>query len=116
METSLDGKTNPTTKYLAVDSCSYTDIAMSDLLDTMVPACEVALSTIMDPFFKIYRDDGLGITFDDQEEVLKILNFFNAYESSIQWTIPSCSECLIPQVVCQHYDHLEFLDCNIGWK
>ena len=35
-----------------VDSCSYTDIAMSDLLDSMIPACESALSTTMDPLFK----------------------------------------------------------------
>ena len=27
-----------------VDSCSYTDIAMADLLDAMIPACEQALS------------------------------------------------------------------------
>ena len=80
-----------------VDSRSYTDIAISDLFNMMVPACEIALSTVKDPFFKIYRDD--------KEEVLKILDFFNAHESTIKWTIPSCSECLQPQVVCQHYDH-----------
>ena len=45
------------------DSCSYTDIsmaAMADLLDKMLPASESAVCTKMDPFFKIYRDDGLG--------------------------------------------------------
>ena len=73
-----------------VDSCSYTDIAMSDLLDEMVPACESTLSTEMDPFFKIFRDDGLGISFDSPEVVPNIQNFFNAYDPSIQWTIPEC--------------------------
>jgi hypothetical protein len=37
-----------------VDSRSYTEIAISDLLKMMVPACEIALSTVMDPLFKIY--------------------------------------------------------------
>ena len=98
------------------DSCSYTDITMADLLDKMVPACQETVSTNMDPFFKIYRDDGLGITFENPAVILKILEFFNNFESSIQWTIPSCLVCHQPQVLCPHYDHLEFLDCKITWK
>ena len=70
----------------------------------------------MDPLFKIFRDDGLGITFDGPEIVAKILEFFNSFEPSIKWTIPSCPHCLQPQVLCHHYNHLEFLDCKIGWK
>ena len=44
------------------------------------------------------------------------MNFFNNYDDSIQWTIPQCDQCLIPEVICKHYDHLEFLDCSISWK
>ena len=54
------------------DSCSYTDITMAALLDTMVPACQAAVSSNMDPFFKVYRDDGLGVTFDSPEIVPKL--------------------------------------------
>ena len=34
------------------DSCSYTDIAMADLLDRMIPSCEIYLSSVMDPSSK----------------------------------------------------------------
>ena len=89
---------------------------MADLLDRMVPACEVALSTELDPFFKIYRDDGLSVTFDSPEMIVKIFEFFNAFEPSIQWTIPTCPICDQPHVLCHHFDHLDFLDCRISWK
>ena len=70
-----------------MDSCSYTDIAMADLLSSMIPATEDALNTLMD-WFKIYRDDGLGVTFDTSDTVLSILEFFNAFNNQIKWTIP----------------------------
>ena len=89
---------------------------MADLLDRMVPACQQTISTNMDPFFKIYRDDGLGITFESPDVIIKILEFFNNFEPSIQWTIPTCPVCHQPYVLCPHYNYLEFLDCKITWK
>ena len=44
------------------------------------------------------------------------MNFFNDFNQHIQWTIPSCKLCLIPEVTCPHYSNLEFLDCDISWK
>ena len=80
-----------------VDSCSYTDIAMAFLLQSMIPAAEKAISTNME-WFRIYRDDGLGITFDDPTTVLAIHQFFNRFNNNIQWTIPDCSICQSPEV------------------
>ena len=98
------------------DSCSYSDLALAHLLDDMVPACEGALSTVLDPFFKIFRDDGLGITFGDPLVIIRILEFFNSFDSSIQWTTPNCKVCKEPESICPHYEKLEFLDCSITWK
>ena len=98
-----------------VDSCSYTDLAMAHLLSSMIPAAETELSTNMN-WFKIYRDDGLGITFDEAEKVLSILRFFNSFNAHIKWTIPECSVCLIPEVICPHYEQLDFLDTRITWR
>ena len=100
METFSGGVTNSTTKYLDVLLVTLT--AAPDLLDEMIPACEIYLSSVMDPLFKIFRDDGLGITFDGPEIIAKILEFFNSFEPSIKWTIPSCPHCLQPQVLCHH--------------
>ena len=97
-----------------VDSCSYTDIAMAHLLSTMIPATEHALSTSLE-WFKIYRDDGLGVTFDSSKTVLDILEFFYNF-SQLKWTIPQCSICNIPELSCPHYDHLDFLDTRLTWK
>ena len=58
----------------------------------------------------------MGISFDSPEVVPNIQNFFNAYDPSIQWTIPEGQHCHQPEVLCQHYRHLEFLDCKITWK
>ena len=74
------------------------------------------LSVSLDPFFKVYRDDGLGLTFLDPSIIPQILAFFNKYNDAIQWTIPQCSTCSAPEVLCCHYQHLEFLDCKISWK
>ena len=98
------------------DSCSYCDLTMADLLDRMIPDCENDLSINLDPFFKVYRDDGLGFTLESPTVVLDILRFFNSYEESIQWTIPHCQTCSLPEVTCPHYECLEFLDCRITWK
>ena len=95
-----------------VDSCSYTDLAMADLLDSMIPATGAALSTSLD-LFKIYRDDGLGVTFESSDKVISIMDFFNEFNSQIKWTIPHCSICQIPEVCCPHYDYLDFLDTRI---
>ena len=89
---------------------------MAYLLDSEVPACDEALDVTLDPFFKIFRDDGLGITFADPKIVADILEFFNGFNSHIQWTIPSCRICDVAEVTCHHYTHLEFLDCDISWK
>lgn len=62
-----------------VDSCSYTDLAMSHLLSIMIPRAEIALSTSMD-LFRAYRDDRLGITFDSPETVLSIQQYFNQFQ------------------------------------
>ena len=78
------------------DSCSYTDISMASLLDEMIPSCESALSTSLDPLFKIYRDDGLGITLDPPDIIPSIKEFFNTFNSAIQWTIPHCNTCNTP--------------------
>jgi hypothetical protein len=98
-----------------VDSCSYTDIAMAHLLNTMIPATERALSITLE-LFKIYRDDGLGVIFGSPSIVLSILEFFNGFNDQIQWTIPQCSICQTPEVTCPHYTHLDFLDTRISWK
>jgi len=98
-----------------VDSCSYTDIAMAHLLCSMIPAAEEALSTNMD-LFKIFRDDGIGVTLDEEQKVLEILQFFNNFNNQLQWTIPECSVCSIPEIICPHYDHLDFLDTRITWR
>ena len=88
---------------------------MAHLLNTMIPATEQALSTVLD-WFKIYRDDGLGVTFDTPDTVLSILEFFNDFNSQIQWTLPQCAICHKPEVSCPHYHHLDFLDTRITWK
>ena len=98
------------------DSCSYSDIAIADLLDKMIPACESALDLSLDPFFKAYRDDGMGVVFCPPDIILDILAFFNGFDNSIQWTLPMCSVCSIPEAVCPHYQQMEFLDCLITWK
>jgi hypothetical protein len=98
------------------DSCSYTDLAMSSLLDSMIPACEAELSTSLDPLFKIYRDDGLGVIFNSPDIIPLIRDFFNNFNLAIQWTIPECSACGVPLATCPHYNCLEFLDCKITWK
>ena len=82
-----------------VDSCSYTDIAMAFLLQSMIPAAERALSTNME-WFRIYREDGLGITFDDPTIVPNIQQFFNRFNNDFQWNIPDCSICHSPEVAC----------------
>ena len=69
----------------------------------------------MDPFFKGYRDDGLGITFCDPARIPEIVAFFNDFNEHIQWTIPICSICSVPEVTCCHYQQLEFLDCLFTW-
>ena len=98
------------------DSCSYSDISMAYLLDHLIPECERQLSINLDPFFKVYRDDGLGIIFVDPNYIQQILEFFNAFNESIQWTVPKCSVCSLPEASCQHYENLEFLDCKFTWK
>ena len=89
---------------------------MAHLLSTMIPDTEHALSTSLE-WFKIYRDDGLGVTFDSSKTVLDILEFFNNF-SQLKWTIPhpQCSICNIPELSCPHYDHLDFLDTRLTWK
>ena len=81
----------------------------------MIPATEAALSTSLD-LFKIYCDDGLGVTFETPDKIIAILEFFNEFNSDIQWTIPQCSICQIPEVCCPHYNRLDFLDTRISWK
>ena len=98
------------------DSCSYCDISVFHLLDLMIPSCETALGIHIDPFFKIYRDDGLGFVFGNCEIVMEILNFFNDLNDKIKWTIPDCSICSLPEVMCPHYKQLNFLDVSISWK
>ena len=66
-----------------VDSCSYTDLAMAYLLLSMIPATEKALSTSME-WFKIYRDDVLGITFDPSSKNVEIQEHFNNFNDDIQ--------------------------------
>ena len=95
------------------DSCSYSDIAMAHLLNELIPACEQALSIELDPFFKVYRDDGMGFLFVDPTVLQNILDFFNSFNPHIQWTTPICSLCSMPEASCSHYDHLEFLDCLV---
>jgi hypothetical protein len=85
---------------------------MAYVLLSMIPATEKALSTSME-WFKIYRDDGLGITFDPSSKVVEIQEHFNNFNDDIQWTI--CSICNIPEVTCPHYKHLDFLDTRITW-
>ena len=99
------------------DSCSYSDLSMADLLDRMIPACEQTLNVPLDPHFKVYRDDGLGVVVgDDSLLIPQILDFFNSFNSQIQWTIPMCNICSSPEATCPHYKKLEFLDCCFTWK
>ena len=98
------------------DSCSYCDLGIAHLLDDMIPACERQLSVQLDPFFKAYRDYGLGLVFCDPSVIPLILSFLNSYNDSIQWTIPACKSCDLPEATCSHYHQLEFLDVLITWK
>ena len=82
----------------------------------MVPDCEKDLSLKLDPLFKVYRDDGLGVTFADKSVIVDILDYFNNYNDKIQWTIPICPLCSQPEVTCIHYTQLDFLDVSITWK
>ena len=82
----------------------------------MVPACETGINVKLDPFFKIFRDDGLGFVFGDPAVILDICEFFNKFNKHIQWTIPVCKCCATQEVLCPDYNHLEFLGCNIYWK
>ena len=95
------------------DSCSYSDLS---LVDDMVPRSETALNIQMDPFFKVYRDDGLGFSFSQPQIILNILEFFNGFNEKIQWTVPYCTCCNVPEVVCPNYSCLNFLDISITWK
>ena len=90
------------------DSCSYSDLSLANLLDDMVPSCETALSIQMDPFFKVYRDDGLGFCLSQPHKVLDVLEFFNGFNEKIQWTVPYCNCCNIPEVICPNYNCLNF--------
>ena len=56
---------------------------MAYLLSLMIPATEQALSTDM-ALFKIYRYDGLGVTFDQPNLVIAIHEFFNVFNTDIQ--------------------------------
>ena len=98
------------------DSCSYCDIGMAYLLDTMIPDCEKALSIPIDPFFKIFRDDGLAFTFGESSIIPHMVDFFNSYNDKIQWTVPYCNTCGLPEATCDHYRELNFLDITITWK
>ena len=98
-----------------VDSCSYTDLAMVYYLQSLIPATESATNINLD-WFKIYRDDGLGIIFALPEKVIEILHFFNRYSEDIKWTIPKCSVCNTYEVICPHYTYVEFLDTKISWE
>ena len=97
-----------------VDSCSYTDLAMSFLLNSMIPEAEKALAISLE-LFKIYRDDSLGMLFEHPEKIVQLLEFFNKFNKEIQWTLEICSLCNMPLVCCPHYDHLDFLDIRITW-
>ena len=48
--------------------------------------------------------------------IFQILEFFNAYEDTIQWTVPHCTVCGLPEVNCEHYQELNFLDITVTWK
>ena len=98
------------------DSCSYCDISMSHIPDSMIPDCERDLNISMDPLFKIFRDDGLGFAFEDPDKIKDILDYFNKYNDKIQWTVPTCELCGLPEATCSHYKELNFLDINITWK
>ena len=98
------------------DSCSYCDISIANLFDSMIPECEISLDIQLDPFFKAYRDDGLGVIFGDPSIIPQVKDFFNNYNESIQWTIPDCKTCGVPEATCQHYSQLEFLDILVTWK
>ena len=82
----------------------------------MIPNCESALGITLDPFFKAYRDDGMGVVFGHPGVILEILNFFNQFDDDIQWTLPICQICSLHEAVCPHYKCMEFLDCLITWK
>ena len=43
-------------------------------------------------------------------------DFFNNFNTAIQWTIPQCFLCDLPLATCPHYNCLEFLDCKITWQ
>ena len=98
------------------DSCSYSDLSMAYLLNDLIPSCEQQLSIQLDPFFKIFRDDGLGVVFCDPSVILDILGFFNSFNEHIQWTVPICKICSVPEATCHHYEQLEFLDCLFTWQ
>ena len=51
----------------------------------MIPECESALSLQLDPFFKIFRDDGLGVVFGDPSVIPKLQSFFNGYNNGGNW-------------------------------
>ena len=75
------------------------------ILTTVVKkAFEVAATA--DPSFQY--DDGLGLSFGSPEIVLDILEYFNNFNDKIQWTIPHCDICKIPEVICHHYNCLNF--------
>ena len=89
---------------------------MSYLLDSMIPACESSLNISLDPFFKIFRDDGLGIVFGDPQIISEVVDFLNEYNHVIQWTVPDCTICGLPEATCEHYEKLNFLDITVTWK
>ena len=82
----------------------------------MIPECASELEAKLDPLFKIYRDDGFGVIMESPEIIPLIRDFFNNFNTAIQWTIPQCSLCDLPLAICPHYDCLEFLDCKITWQ
>ena len=87
---------------------------MADLLDSMLPAAEAALDLDM-KWFRIFRDDGLGVLFAPPTVVPRLQRFFNNFCQDIQWTLPDCSGCSQPLVTCPHYNSVDFLDCRITW-
>ena len=74
---------------------------MAHLLSSMIPAREKELSTNM-VWFKNYRDDVVGITFDSPNMIMAIKQFFNRFNNDIKWTTASCTaqhaNCLKPHV------------------
>ena len=51
--------------------------------------------------------------YDPSSKVVEVQEHFHNFNDDIQWTIPSCSICNIPEVTCPHYWHLDFLDTRI---